>query len=259
VLALADLQRTLRDALVHGGTPDLGSLLVGSDASNKRLAIHQRHYRASLIRALLERFPATTWLVGSSFLTEAASEFVRTRAPLGPCLAEYGDEFPTFVATRSSATEILYLKQFVELEWHLGRLALAVDVPSLTAGDLPTSDAAALADATVTLQPGVHYFHADWAIDELISLYLSGDSPDRFALQPGDVWLELRGVRGELMMKRLRHAEFLFRAALAAGGSVSDAALSALESETAFDPGRALLHLVRDRLVVAIHGMDGDA
>jgi hypothetical protein len=121
---------------------------------------------------------------------------------------------------------------------------------------LSTNDAAALGDATVALQPGVHYFRADWAIDELISLYLSDDSPDHFTLRPGDVWLELRGVRGELTMKRLRHAEFVFRAALAEGESVSDAALSALEIEMAFEPQLALLHLVRDRLVVGIQRSD---
>jgi len=254
VPALSDLQRSLRDALVHGGTQGLESLLVGGCDPNKRLAIHQRHYRVSLIRTLLERFPATVWLVGSPFVTDAAHEFVRARPPSRPCIGEYGERFPEFLATRPGAEEISYLRQFAELEWHLSRLALAVDAPCLTIGDLSTSDAAALGDATVTLQPGVLYLHADWAIDELISLYLSDDSRDHFTLQSGDVWLELRGVRGELTMKRLRHAEFLFRAALAAGESVSDAALSALEIETAFEPGLALLELVRDTLVVGISG-----
>jgi len=254
VPALSDLQRSLRDALVHGGTQGLESLLVGGCDPNKRLAIHQRHYRVSLIRTLLERFPATVWLVGSPFVTDAAHEFVRARPPSRPCIGEYGERFPEFLATRPGAEEISYLRQFAELEWHLSRLALAVDAPCLTIGDLSTSDAAALGNATVTLQPGVLYLHADWAIDELISLYLSDDSRDHFTLQSGDVWLELRGVRGELTMKRLRHAEFLFRAALAAGESVSDAALSALEIETAFEPGLALLELVRDRLVVGISG-----
>lgn len=211
----------------------------------------------SLIRALLERFPATVWLVGSPFVTDAAHAFVRTRPPSRPCIAEYGEEFPEFLSTRRGADEIAYLRQFAELEWHLARLALAVDVPALTMADLSMRDPAAVGDATVTLQPGLHYFQADWAIDELISLYLSDDSPGNFTLRPCDVWLELRGMRGELSMNRLRHSDFAFRAALAAGESVSDAALPALEIETAFDPGLALLDLVRDRLVVAIHGKGG--
>ena len=34
--------------------------------------IHQRHYATSLTRALVERFPATVWLVGSELVTRAA-------------------------------------------------------------------------------------------------------------------------------------------------------------------------------------------
>lgn len=251
---LADLQKRLRDAIVMGGASGLESLLVGGRDPSRRLAIHQRHYRSSLISALLERFPATVWLVGSSFVSDAADAFVRTRPPSRPCIAEYGERFPEFLATRPGAVEISYLRQFAELEWQLSRLALAVEVPALTLHDLSASDVSAVGDATVALQSGVHYFHADWAIDELISLYLSDDLPDHFTLKRHDIWLELRGVRGELSMNRLPHCEFAFLAALAAGKPVSEAALSALEIETAFNPGRALLQLVRRRLAVAVHG-----
>jgi Putative DNA-binding domain len=259
VPALLDLQKHVRDAVVLSGGTGLDSLLLGGRDPSRRLAIHQRHYRVSLTRALLERFPATVWLVGSSFVTNAAREFGCTRPPSRPCIAEYGETFPEFLSTRSGAAETPYLRAFAELEWHLSRLALAVGVPALTMHDLSRSNAVTVGDAAVALQPGVHYFYADWAVDELISVYLSGDAPDHFTLHARDVWLEIRGTRGELSMNRLRHAEFTFRAALAAGKSVSDAAHSALDIETAFDPGAELLHLVREGLVVAIHSVEGDA
>ena len=259
--ALLDLQKSLRDALTLGDASGLESLLTGGRDPRRRLAIHQRHYSTSLITSLLDRFPATVWLVGSPFVVDAAREFIRLRPPSRPCLAEYGEEFSAFVAKRPGAAEIAYLRQFAELEWHLSRLSLAVEAPALTIDHLSSIDASTLGDAKVALQPGVHYLHADWAIDELISLYLSDSAPDQFSLQPGDVWLELRGVRGELRMNRLSHADFAFRAALASGGSITDAAVSALEIETAFDAGRALLDAVGDRLVVVIdaQNVEGDA
>jgi hypothetical protein len=261
VSALRDLQKSLRDTLTRGDASGLESLLVGGRDPRKRLAIHQRHYSTSLITSLLDRFPATVWLVGSPFVADAAREFIRIRPPSRPCLAEYGEEFPAFLATRAGAEKIAYLRQFAQLEWHLSRLSLAVDAPALTMDDLSSIDASTLGDAKVALQLGVHYLHADWAIDELISLYLSDGAPDHFLLQPGDVWLELRGARGELRMNRLSHADFAFRAALASGGTITDAAVSALEIETAFDAGQALLDVVGDRLVVAIDGqnVEGDA
>jgi hypothetical protein len=252
VPALADIQKGVRDALILGDVTGLDSMLVGGHDARKRLAIHQRHYHASLITALLDRFPATVWLVGSEFVTATAREFVRNCPPSRPCIAEYGEEFPASLAARPGAADVPYLQQFGELEWHVGRLSIAVAVPPLTQADLAAIDPAALADATLAVQPGALYHHADWAIDQLISLYLSDSVPDQFSLQPGDAWLEVRGARGGLTINRLTHADFAFRAALAAGERLGDAAVSALDIDPAFDAGQALLSAVADGLVTAI-------
>jgi hypothetical protein len=109
-----------------------------------------------------------------------------------------------------------------------------------------------LADVKVTLQPGAQFLATQWAIDQLMSLYLTDQAPDRFTLEAGDVWLQLRGCRGELRMTRLARADFVFRVELSAGQSIGDAAFRALEIDSAFDPGQALLDLLDERLVVAI-------
>jgi hypothetical protein len=205
-----------------------------------------------LIRALLDRFPATLWLLGSDFVTEAARRFVRQHPPTRPCIAEYGEEFPAFLAAEAAAGDLPYLHQFAELEWHLGRVALSVDLPSVRVADLSGTDTTTLADAGVALQPGVHYMRTDWAIDELLSLYLSDNAPEQFALEPSALRLELRGTRGELRMNRLGRAEFVFRSTLAIGASLGAAAVSALEVEEQFDIGRALLDLIRDGLVIDV-------
>ena len=134
----------------------------------------------------------------------------------------------------------------------MGRLSLAVDVPPVTLANVAAVDAALLADATVTLQPGVHYFHCDWSLDELISLYLADSAPDEFSLQHGDVWLEIHGARGTLHMNRLSRADYVFRAALAQGASLGAGAASALDIDETFDVGDALLSVVRDGLVISM-------
>ena len=143
---------------------------------------------------------------------------------------------------------------FAELEWHLSRLSLAVTLPALSQADLSALDPDALADVRITLQPGVHYVHAAWDVDNLIRLYLTDSAPDRFALQSGDVWIELRGARGELQMNRLERTSFAFRGALSAGQSLGDAAVSALDLDATFDAGQALTTLVTDGLVTAAEG-----
>src|SRR6202171_1514192 len=187
--ALADIQAAIRDALVRGDRSVLAPILSGGADPEHRLAIHQRHYAASLTRALLNRFPATVWLVVSEWVTDAATSFIREQPPSKPCIAEYGESFPRHLGEHPVAASLPYLRQFAELEWHLGRLALA------------TEDS-----------PHVHYLHLDWSLDELIGVYLSNSAPDQFSLRHEDVWLEISGLRGSLDMDRLAPDDFLRRA-----------------------------------------------
>jgi hypothetical protein len=190
VLTLADIQASIREALVDGNIATVAPVLVGGSRPGHRLAIHQRHYVATLTRALVERFPATVWLVGSELVTHAATSFIREHPPSRPCVAEYGGDFPRYLGAHPAAESLPYLTQCADLEWHLGRLALATEEST-----------------------NVQYIHLGWALDELIGLYLTDTAPDEYTLRQEDVWLEIRGLRGELQMNRLTAEQFAGRAA----------------------------------------------
>jgi hypothetical protein len=258
--SLSDLQERVRDAVV--GVPaneavDLAALLTGGRYPLKRLAIHRRHYEASLVTALLEKFPAVTWLVGTSFMTETARTFVRRHPPRAPCIAEYGDGFPGFIDGVTGVEGLPYLRAFAELEWCLSRAAIAVNLPPLAISAF-AEHAETLADLRLMLQPGLHYLTAAWPIDNLIRLYLDETKPDRFVFEPLPAHLEIRGTRGEFQIVRLDAADFCFRSNLARGQCVGMASEAALEIDGAFDPGSALAALVADRLVSAITSADGE-
>jgi hypothetical protein len=198
VLTLTEIQTGLRDAMIDGHSAAVVPVLLGGTHPEYRLAVHQRHYVASLTRALVERFPATVWLVGSELVTHAAASFIREHPPSKQCIAEYGEGFPQYLGADPAARSVPYLAQFGELEWHLGRLALATEEP-----------------------PNVHYIHLDWALDELVGFYLTDTAPDAYVLRQEDVWLEIRGLRGELQMNRLTGEEFARRVAAQPTGAHS--------------------------------------
>jgi hypothetical protein len=193
---LADIQSAVRDALVRGDRRAIAPILSGGAHPEHRLTIHQRHYVASLTRTLLDRFPATVWLVGSPLVTDAARSFIREQPPSRPCIAEYGESFPRHLGEHPGTASLPYLSQFAELEWHLGCLALATEA-----------------------SPNVHCLHLDWSLDELIGVYLSNSAPGQFSLRHEDVWLEIRGLRGSLDMRRLVRDDFLRRANSQSAGS----------------------------------------
>src|SRR5262249_1475953 len=190
--SLHEIQRRLRDAVVaEDAAATLRPLLVGGNPE-ARLGIHRHHYQASLTRALLDKFPAISWLAGERFATAAAQAFARAHPPAAPCIAEYGADYPAFLASRAGAERLPYLRAFAELEWHLGQVSVAVDRPSLTIERLASNGASELADRRLLLQDGLRYCATAWPIDDLIKQYLSDAAPERFAFEPAEVHLEIR-------------------------------------------------------------------
>ena len=247
--ALIEVQARLRGALVEGAAEHVLPLLRGGDAAAKRLAIHQRHYRESLVAALLTKFPGCVWLVGDRLLREAAAAFVRSSPP-STCIAEYGEGFPRFLANRPEVLRLPYLQSFAELEWHLGCVAIAIEHPSITMDDLATVQE--LVDVILQLQPGVVYFSASWPVDELIELFLAESRPERFVFEPASISLQLSGARGSFRIKRLDRSAFAFRAAIAERDPIGVAAEHAIATDTPFEPGGALAALVAEKLVTAV-------
>lgn len=251
MLSLADAQARLRSALVEGDAAAIVPVLVGGRDPAKRVAIHRRHYAKSLVTALLGKFPAVCWLMGQPFVTEAAQEFIRRRPPTAPCIAEYGADFSDFLSDRPGAESVPYLRWFAELEWHLGHVSIAVDRAALGIDAFAATPADILPDLVLALQPGLRYLPAPWPIDDLMKLYLTDTAPDHYVFEPAETRIEIRGARGKFDIKRLDVGTFAFRSAISSGASIGAAAERALDSDAAFDPGRALTMLVDDDLVTA--------
>jgi hypothetical protein len=240
----------MRRAVVTGDTASIAPLLIGGWFPARRLAIHQRHYRSSLLAAIRTKFPATAWLLGTPVLDEAARQFIRQHPPTVLCIAEYGEELPGFLSRCPGAARMPYLHSFAELEWHLGQVAISVDHPALTFEAFSGFEINTLVEMGLTLQSGLRYLHASWPVDDLMKLYLTDTAPTEYRLTPEEVWLEVRGSRGEFQIKRLDTAEFVFRKAILEGQSLGDAAEGALDMNAEFDVSRAFATLISNGQVI---------
>jgi hypothetical protein len=240
VPTLVELQRNFARAMTSGDGAAVAAQLRGGDDPRARLAIHLRHYATSLATALCDKFPASTWLVGADVMRDAARAFARLHPPQQPCIAEYGRDFPQFLARHSRAAQLPYLASFAELEWAVAHATIAVDSPPLSWSALASCGAERLVDSTLALQPGLHYLRADWRIDELLQTYLGGAAPERFVLLDAVTRIEVHGARGAFRLTRLDAGSFAFRAALAAGRTIGDAADAALTVDPDLALGDAL-------------------
>jgi hypothetical protein len=249
---LAEIQSGVRDAVVTGNSTGIASLLVGGGNGRKRLEIHRRHYEISLVSALVGKFPATEWLVGTPFVREAARHYVQQQPPDAPCIAEYGEGFPKSLAECPGCERVPYLREFAQLEWHVGHVAIAVHETTVLPEEIAAIPAEVLPDVKFTLQTGVRYLQASWPVDDLMKLYLTEEVPDRLEFKPEHVWMEVRGAWGEFSMNRLSEAEFAFRESLMERKSIGEAAERAFEADAGFDPGPALAAVITGGLITGI-------
>jgi hypothetical protein len=252
VHSLADLQTGVRRALTSGEVTSLSSLLVGGERPLGRLSIHRRHFETSLVTAILEKFPATVWLIGSEAVTYAARAFVCAHPPTRPCIAEYGSAFPVFLAAYHTGCLPSYVRSFAELEWAVAQASVAISAPPLMWSDLVAVRADALPGTSLHLQPGLHYLHAEHAIHDLLRVYLSGSQPAQFRLTGGDAWIQVRGARGEVDFAGIDAAAYAFRSALLTGSPLGDAVEQALQRDAQFDTSAALRTLFAEGLVTSL-------
>lgn len=248
--SLADVQSRIRDRVVLGGDDD-ARWLVGGSAPGRRLALHRRHYQASLIANLHDRFPATAWLLGDEAVITAAAAFVVDHPPRVFCMAEYGADFPDYLGCRSEQANRPYVAAFAALEWAVGAVSVAVSNAPLPVTWLTEQDPVTVGRTRLTLQPGVVHLQTDWAVDGLMQTYLSGSAPEQFTLSEESRWLEVRGSRGDVQLNALAESAWRFRTALHEGFSIEDAASAALDVDAAFDPGAALIHLFTTQLITS--------
>ncbi|HJR69745.1 MAG TPA: DNA-binding domain-containing protein [Gammaproteobacteria bacterium] len=250
--SLADLQGSFARAMTTGEVDRFDVALVGGLEPRNRIAIHVRHYGASLTAALCDKFPASAWLAGADLVRDAARTYARLHPPSQPCIAEYGADFPEFLAAYGRAPSVPYLESFAALEWAVGQASIAIERAPCSWPELASQGSERLLDSTLSLQPGLHYRHSRWRVDELMTTYLSGVEPESFVLAESSAFVEVRGALGAVRLARLDAAAFAFRSALAEGRSIAAAAAAALDCDPGFDSGEALRSLAHAGLVTGV-------
>ena len=237
---LVETQSIFRDAVVRTRGGHRGSETFAGGGNQWRGALApSTEFHTSLIDALLVKFPATAWLVGTPFLTDAAKHFVIEASAPGAMYRGIRRSFPDFLSQCSAAEGLPYICDFAELEWYLGKVAIAVDKPAVSGQEVSAIDPDALPDILLALQPGLHYLNASWPVDELMKLYLTETAPDRLEFAPAEVWIEVRGARGEFHFSRLDAAEYMFRKSVLEGHSIGECGRLRSRSRRRFRSGRS--------------------
>jgi|SRR5882672_5395154 len=230
--------RALMDP-VAGASDEMASLVV-----QPAFAIYRNTVHKGCIDALQANFPAVTRLVGEQWMRAAAAVFVQANLPRTPMLLEYGEQFAAFLAGFPPAADLPYLSDVARLDRYWTEAHVARDEVPLGADRITVLAPAEL--ARTTLRP---HASARWAwFDQqpIFSIWSRNrhDAADTSEMEwRGEGALIVRPV-DSVQTTALSHAGAAFLDTCAAGGSLTDAALAALEVDATADLSQLMTGLL---------------
>lgn len=226
--------------------PALFKARNGADIA-ARFAVYRNNVMASLIAALADTFPVTRALVGEPFFRAMASVFVPGQPPRSPVLADYGANFPDFIAHFSPAASLPYLADLARLEWAYVCAFHAADAAPLDPAALTPwlSRPDALSRLRFAFHPSARLVASPFAIVSLWAAH-QRDPIDLSDLDLGnaETALIVRPAQ-DVEVLRLDPGTGLAIGRLFAGQALGEATEAALAHYPDFDVARGLALLMR--------------
>jgi hypothetical protein len=222
--------------------PDVARLVAQPGFAVYRNTVHK-----GCIDALQANYPAVTRLVGEEWMRAAASEFVRAQLPQSPLLLDYGAEFAAFLAEFEPAAELPYLSGVARLDRFWTEAHRARDEPPIAAERI----------AALTHEDYLHaalrpHASARWIWFEAQPVYtIWSRNRDPGAFDDGEIDWDGEGAlivrpHDDVRFCLLSRPEVVFLDACAAGRTLAEAALAALDADGSADLARTM-----DRLLTA--------
>jgi len=256
MLTLRELQREFFHSMVGDAAPALVALIAGDGIdSASRLNIYRNNVWTRLTEALRSIYPVVCELTDQRFFYFATDAFIRRHPPTTGCLAEYGADFPAFLATFPAASTLQYLPDVARLEWCIHRIRRAPVVSPITIADLAGCGIDP-ADIRLNLTPRTAYIKSVYGVDRLWAAHQQPSSPEAMLLETVDVRLQVNAHSG-IAIVRLEPATWEFRARLANGDPLGSAVSRAMTVSPRFDTTLALASLFNEGCVVGRHPARG--
>ena len=251
--SLRELEHGIARALLgEADDATLASILGDGLAPAARLAIYRNHVFVTLTDALKATYPVVCRLVDERFFAYAADRYIREHPPAGPCLFEYGESFPDFLAGFPPCAHLEYLPDVARLEWTINQALHAADAEALDPrwlAEVPPDD---VARVTFRLHPSLSLVDSPWPMDRIWRANQPGADPGAtLDLGAGGVRLEVRRLGDEVVFRSLGAGTYAFRQTLARGRALESAAAAAQTADPEFDLAPALRELLDEDIVVA--------
>ena len=250
--SLSELQAGFRAALLADDERRVAAdILPDRLGVTARLAVYRHHVFTTLTTTLESTFPVVCRLVDRRFFGWLADRFIRSHPPAGPCLFEYGADFPEFVRAFPACAELPWLADVAALEWAMTTALYAPDARPLDPERLAAVAPSALGRLVLRLYPSVTLLASRWPVDTIWRANQpEAGQTDPVDLDAGPVRLEVRRDGEDVVFCALSRGGFALRQALAGGDTLEAAVGSGLAAEPSLDVAAELRTLLDARILV---------
>lgn len=247
--ALHELQSNFRRFIAGEAAPDLLDAVDGGEFDPASLlSIYRNNTLITLTETLSATFPVVRRLVDERFFAYAAHHFICGNFPSAPCLVEYGEKFPAFLAAFPPAAGIAYLPDVANMEWIINRVMHAARenaIPLDSIADVRSDPA----QIRLRTDPAVSYVKSIYPIHQIWEANRTGVEPEAISLEGGSQYLEIRRT-DSLRIRHLLPARWTFRALVANHTALGEAAEAALEIDPSFALSTVLAEIFEEGCVV---------
>jgi hypothetical protein len=250
--SLRDVQRAFRAALLDQDDDRIAADVLPDGLSpSARVAVYRHHVRTTLTEALISTFPVVCRLVDRRFFGWLADCYVRKHPPMGPCLFEYGGDFPFFIDRFPACAALPWLADVARLEWSMNVAFHAPDVVTIGSDRLGATPQEELGALSVEFEPSVTYIESRWPVDAIWRANQPGDERTVVDLDAGPARLEIRRVDDEVVFRALPAGSFAFRRALANREPLERAVDAGLSADASLDLTSEIRALIDEKLLAA--------
>lgn len=251
--SLSDVQAEFAAALADPVVEVPGGV-AGPDGgpAPRRFAVYRNNLIAGLVDVVAGVFPAVKRVVGDDFFNAMARDYVRAEPPKSPVLMEYGAGFPAFIADFEPADSLTYLPDVAAIEWAWREAYNAAEAVFLGPADLAGIAEADLPALTFSLHPSLRIVRSAYPVLTIWRMNRHDASIAPVDLGAGGEDTLIVRPEAEVATRLLSAGGARFIEALAAGGSLSDAADLASLADQEFDLAANIAGLIESGGIVSL-------
>jgi Putative DNA-binding domain len=215
---------------------DAPNFLTSANGVNdaRRFAVYKNNVTVSLVRALQSNFPAIVKLVGEEYFSALARVFVTNHPPKSRIMAQYGAEFPAFLAGFEPLAAYPYLADVAQLEQIWREAYHEADAKPVTLDQLATVPATDVAALRFTAHPAARFLQSRYAAGSIFSANRS-DNEHRHIDAAKSEYALITRPHFDCALRILNGAEGAFVSGLLNGETLQGSATKAMATGEDFD------------------------